>query len=648
MSLLTWLNRRPVLQCVGLAIVLNLIMEILSRRSIFAGLGFLVSDPLVFIYNASIIMLTLSVSLIYKRRYFVLILFSFVWIALGATNCVLLNYRTTPLAAIDFQLLKSVDGIILMYLSVIEIVLALAVVLGVLAGMIIAWFKTPVEKPKYLSAISVVLITAVFVASSTSFFAKAEELSSGFGNLADAYIDYGFAYCFSRSIIDRGIDEPSSCTEENIARLLEKIHADEISAPEVKPNIIMVQLESFFDVNYLIGRSFSENPIPVFSILKDNYPHGFLTVPTIGAGTANTEFEILSGMSLDYFGAGEYPYKTVLNENTTESICFNLAELGYTNHAIHNHLGTFYERHVVFSNLGFDTFTSIEYMRDVEYNPLGWAKDEVLTEQIMKALTYTAGQDFVYAISVQAHGKYPEEVVDESPHITVGGIEGEKEQAAFEYFINQLHETDAFIQALINQLSAYEEPVALVLFGDHLPSMNIENEDLINRDRFETEYVLWSNYDLDTNDQDLSAYQLGAHVMKQLGLSSGILSRLHQTYGDNEDYQAALELLEYDMVCGEQFAYGGENPHAATNLHMGISEITVTGIQHGFETAYVTGEGFTEWSKVLIDDEEVDTTYIDGNTLMIPEEEVEAGASLVVAQIGDDTILSKTYRYECP
>ena len=86
----------------------------------------------------------------------------------------------------------------------------------------------------------------------------------------------------------------------------------------------------------------------------------------------------------------------------------------------------FYTRHRVFSRLGFDTFTSIEYMNDLEYTPLGWAKDGVLTEEIIKALDSTVDQqDFIYTISVQGHGDYPEYEVLENPAITVGGIEDE-------------------------------------------------------------------------------------------------------------------------------------------------------------------------------------------------------------------------------
>lgn len=97
-------------------------------------------------------------------------------------------------------------------------------------------------------------------------------------------------------------------------------------------------------------------------------------MPSIGAGTANTEFEVLSGMNLDHFGVGEYPYKTVVKNRTCESMAYALQSAGYSTHAIHNNNATFYSRDRVYANFGFETFTSLEYMHDVEQNPLGWAK----------------------------------------------------------------------------------------------------------------------------------------------------------------------------------------------------------------------------------------------------------------------------------
>ena len=113
------------------------------------------------------------------------------------------------------------------------------------------------------------------------------------------------------------------------------------------------------------------------------YSSGYLTVPAVGAGTANVEFEVMTGMSVKFFGPGEYPYKEILRTTTCESTPYDLKQLGYSSHAIHNHRGAFYGRNKVFSNMGFDTFTSLEYMNNVMKTPKNWAKDALLTEQIV-------------------------------------------------------------------------------------------------------------------------------------------------------------------------------------------------------------------------------------------------------------------------
>ena len=65
-------------------------------------------------------------------------------------------------------------------------------------------------------------------------------------------------------------------------------------------------------VNYL---NLSEDPIPTFRKLMKEYSSGYYKVPSVGAGTANTEFESITGMSMHYFGPGEYPYKSILKRD---------------------------------------------------------------------------------------------------------------------------------------------------------------------------------------------------------------------------------------------------------------------------------------------------------------------------------------------
>ena len=116
-------------------------------------------------------------------------------------------------------------------------------------------------------------------------------LSSYFGNIAFAYEDYGFAYCFSVTLFETGIDQPNDIRRELIADIVESEGEPEGDSDEGDVNIIFLQLESFFDPTTVDFLHFSEDPIPYFRQLMEEYSSGYFRVPSVGAGTANTEFE---------------------------------------------------------------------------------------------------------------------------------------------------------------------------------------------------------------------------------------------------------------------------------------------------------------------------------------------------------------------
>jgi phosphoglycerol transferase MdoB-like AlkP superfamily enzyme len=688
------IGKHTVLRLLAYSTVLIFALEMLSRRSITKGLRFATANPLMFIYNVLIIMLTLSITMMFPRKRFMLAFITVFWLGLGIVNFVIMKFRTTPLGAMDFYMLKSVIGITHIYFNTFQIVLIVLAAVIVTVAMIFLWRKLRKSQAQFTMPLLIITVTAVMMHSLLNLSLKVNALSNNYGNLAEAYSQYGFAYCFSHSIFDRGIRKPPEYSEQSVDAVLKdievninKVYAsnpdskglgkdksedpsgiegdkvDGIDSYENPPNVIMVQLESFFDVNKLKYYTFSENPVPNFTQLKRDYSSGYLTVPSIGAGTANTEFEIITGMNIEHFGAGEYPYKTILQSTTSESISYNLGSLGYYSHAIHNNTGTFYQRNTVFQNLGFDSFSSIEYMSNVEFNPIGWAKDNVLTAEILKALEARDTRDFIFTISVQPHGKYPNKVVDEKQRIKVfadlkkrqnlDNNDGEnlsEENATgemqidegykngFEYFVNQLAETDEFIGELIDVLSGYKEPTVVVFFGDHLPSLSLEDGDLVNNNRFQTEYVLWSNFPMGQVYLDLHAYQLSAYVLGRLGYENGVLTKFHQRYAGAPDYQDKLKLLQYDMLYGHKNVYKGENPYTEKPIQMGILEIVITNVKEKGEVIFVEGENFTPWSVVYMDGKPKETFFIDENTLIVPYEKFN-GKSICVAQVTDNKVI---------
>ncbi|NLB23863.1 MAG: LTA synthase family protein [Clostridiales bacterium] len=274
----------------------------------------------------------------------------------------------------------------------------------------------------------------------------------------------------------------------------------------------MVQLESISDPMWFKNITLSKDPIPYFRSLQEKYSSGILKVPSVGAGTANTEFEVLTGISVRSFGPGEYPYKSILLKTTVETVAYDLKGIGYSAHAIHNHRGAFYGRNLVYPNMGFDTFTSLEYMNNVVKTPRNWARDSVLTEYIMDAMKKTEKEDFVFTVSVEGHGAYPNIQVLQEPYVEVTDAPSEELKWQYEYYVNLLNSMDNFIKELTSALSQYNEKVILVLYGDHLPAIDFTEEDLLSGDMYETPYVIWSNYYLPKEEKTLYAYQLAAET----------------------------------------------------------------------------------------------------------------------------------------
>ncbi len=664
------LEKHPFGVWIWSAVIMELFLEILSRRSVVRALLFPVKSPVLFLINTGIILAVYSLMFLTRRSWFVHGLVTTVLLLIGITDWVLLCFRTTPLTAQDVHQIGSAMRVLKHYISWFAVIPAVLLLAGIVVFLVYLWRKAPVWQGMFPRGKNL-LKAAVSIAAAAAAFAgivKTELVPARFSNIGKAYQDYGIVYCLVSSMIHTGIDRPDDYCEEEVDGILEEKtepeRCPETDEAKQTPNVIFLQLESFYDVTKLKNLRLSEDPLPFLHGLEQAYSTGKLSVPCVGAGTANTEFEIMTGMNLDFFGPGEYPYQTVLRDRTCESLAYLFHRMGYVSQAIHNNSAGFYDRQHVFSQLGYDRFTSIEYMSGLEYTPTGWAKDAVLTSGIMDALKSTEKPDYIYAISVQGHGAYPEKAVDEESEIRVQASDEDGEYSEtltnqFTYYVSQISQMDRFLQALVGELTAWDEPCVLVLYGDHLPSLGIQEEDLTEGTIFQTDYVIWDNLGLARQEKDVEAYQLGALVMNQIGVSDGILFRYHQKWlngspqdadtqssADEAEYLDKMKTISYDMLYGEQEVYDGNCPWQPTSLQMGTHRPLVSWVcyEPDRETMTVHGRNFNAFSAVLINGKEYEPSAWTENELIV--ENVPDGTRFTVsaAQVDDynKTILSAT------
>ena len=630
------------------------LIEMISRRSFSAAWTYMTTKPLVFAYNAALIFTTSLIVYLFRRRCFWRVLISILWLLLGIINGVILSNRVTPFTGPDLHLLTDGMAVLNKYLPAWGVVLAL-ILLGFFALLLlILLIKAPKykRKVKFRYDLLLVVVGAALFAGATQLALEKRILSNYFGNFA--YEDYGYPYCLAVTIFDTGISCPRDYSEQEITRIEKTEDNLPATNEDSKPNIIFVQLESFFDPTLVEYLNISEDPIPNFRKLMKEYTSGYYKVPSVGAGTANTEFESITGMSLHYFGPGEYPYKSILKETTCESAPYVLKNLGYSTHAVHNNEANFYGRRSIFPNLGFDTFTSEEYMaREDDKNPNGWVKDEVLTDEIIKCLDSTEESDYIYTISTQGHGAYPEEQLIDDPEITVSGAETEAQNNQWEYYCNEIHEMDNFVKELTDALADYPEDVILVMYGDHLPTMGLTVEDLKNKYLFQTQYVMWDNFGLEKKDENLAAYQMAAEVMDRAGIHEGTIFRYHQARRNTRNYQVDLETLQYDVLYGKKYSYDGESPFQRTKMRMGLYDVTLDSMEEIStvdHTYRLKGTNFTPSSQVKLNGEWYDTVYINPTTLMITGTELNDFDRLAVIQRSNSSTrkpLSKSYDRSC-
>ena len=628
----------PTAFCALVSVLMILYIESVSRHDFFGGIRFLASQPLFFLMNCFIVAMPLSFTFLSKRKYSLQFVVLFVFFVLGTVNFILLFTRITPFEAVDLSILRTGISIVNVYLSVLEIILCAVAILAAVTGAVWLFIKLPKSERHSKKALPAICIFSALCVGSVAASALTGTIPASFSDKNEAYDTYGFVYCFLRSTVDRGIEQPENYSEITIDEILSSIGSDKTVKPKETPNIIMLQLESFMDPDYFTHITFASDPVPNFHSLKEQGKSGILSVPSVGSGTANTEFEVLCGMNLDYFGTGEYPYKTILQERNCETVCYNLGELGYTCHAFHNHTGTFYNRNIVYKNLGFNTFTPIEYMNSYDVNPLGWAKDSVLENYIMSAVESTSGPDFVFAVTVQGHGKYPAEPVEGEGLIPAEGIENPLLLHQYEYYAYQLSETDAFIGSLVKRLESSNEKYVLVLYGDHQPSVEYDESDISLSSKHSSEYVIWTNYKNKHETKDIEAFQLSALVLKNIGINNGVLTKLHQNYSETPDYLSALEMLEYDMLYGDMLSYKGNNEYISPDMRMGLSDVRVDKVSLINGMYYIVGDGFTQSSVLYVNGKKQSTVLISDGVLLAEGYTFAEGDTVSVHQITNDFV----------
>lgn len=363
-------------------------------------------------------------------------------------------------------------------------------------------FKVSFKKPAYMrliSALSVVLIGIVVSLYTYETNTETWEKKGTYRN--------GYLLNFILSARDSFVSEPEGYTVELIEELeaeYEGVHKSEIEVSlEKDPTIIVIMSESFADLSVLGELETNEPLTPFIDSLQENTVKGYALSPVFGAKTSNCEWEFMTGNSMAFLPVGSVVYQQYISDTPT-SIVSNMKNAGYTCIAMHPYYNTGWSRHLIYPTMGFDETYFIEDFDETQMIRRYISDREHYRKIIERYENRTASENlFFMTITMQNHGGFKETYENFPENYYKLG----RSYADVNQYLSLVKETDEATEEFINYFAKQEDPVMVVFFGDHQPSLNSKFYKLMNgkgvsgltleelQDLYTVPFFIWTNYD---------------------------------------------------------------------------------------------------------------------------------------------------------
>lgn len=480
---------------------------------------------------------------------------------ISAANRIKLEVRDEPVFPRDFALLKEVFtatgeySIRWPWAVIAAILLSLAVML--LCARFIGCKPFPVKKLHnfwgrllgFAGCMAALVALILTLYHSTALYDSFRVSNAYY--IPSVFNELGFPYCFCHQFTTYTVDKPDGYNRAQA----ESWDLQETSGGNAKPvHVIMVMNEAFSDLTDEAVFTYSpeEDPLPNLHALQGD-PHclaGHIVVPGFAGGTANTEFDVLTGMQTNALSATTTSAFRAVNRNL-DSVFRVFSDEGYDTLFLHPGYDWFYNRENVYRWLGAVETRFIDEMPDAEYKG-SWVTDDYMARQIEAAFAETVASGnmlFNYTVSIQNHMSYTAAKYGEGyvfPPVQTEAALSEQAETLLSVYIEGLRDADAMLGTLVDYFSAADEPVLLAFFGDHLPylgdnqlayaelGLEIAAPEAERSDplcSYKTPYVLWVNdaaaealswedsvsaLEL-PEDHNISACYLGATVLELTG-----------------------------------------------------------------------------------------------------------------------------------
>jgi hypothetical protein len=356
----------------------------------------------------------------------------------------------------------------------------------------------------------------------------------GFMDLTDTEelaMFYEFIYYFDGYLVatcievkNSRIEAPENYSVKQVEEILEQAAqtAPENEAEDL-PHVILIMNESFSDLQVLTDLELNQDNLPFWRSMKENAVKGYVNASGFGGGTANSEFEVLTGCSMAFFSTNYYPYQQAVR-GPLESMVSQMKENGYTTVAMHPESATNWNRENVYRYYGFDKTFWKQDFADAQTIHSGVSDAETYNKIIELYEQREPGERlFVFDLTMQNHGGYTQ---DEAPYaVTAGKIDNDEVNE----YLSLIKISDEAFSQLVDYFEQQDEKVVICMFGDHQPWIadlvvdssltygNEVSESMLNK--YKTPFVIWANYDIPEADgYDISMNYLGGLLLRTAGI----------------------------------------------------------------------------------------------------------------------------------
>lgn len=377
------------------------------------------------------------------------------------------------------------------------------------------------------------------------------------------------SYVWLNQITTDPIIEPKGYSKEKIKEIEKKY--DQV-ALEINKNrnelidnqtIVYVLSESFADPSRIEGVNLSRNPIPKIQEIKTKVTSGLMQSDGYGGGTANMEFQTLTG--LPFYNIN--PTVSVLYSEVAPKMrkLISVSDSFNNKEVIHFESPINYSRNVIYNRLKFNKFISIDDKKNYD---LGYQEvhisDESTYKAVLKEMDAKKNQ-FFSVITIQNHSPF---IAGEPSDLTATGNGfSDDENTKLTNYSRLLTFTDTATQSFLESLSKIDKKITVVFYGDHLPGLYPESAFKNNPEsQYQTDYFIWSNFDAPklnyplVNSSDFSAmvfeqtnskvspyYALLTEVLKKASVDKKALE------GEAQEIAEDLKMVEYDLISGKGY-----------------------------------------------------------------------------------------------